>query len=160
MSESSKGCLTLDCKIMCSPLSPLPSLRLAEALSGSLSMNLLHRRLGHSGEATLQRLLQGNMAIGVSIKPGSKVDFCDSCQLGKLTRPPHPAVVFYHGTTYPLHLVVVDLAGPVTPRSLGGKSFFMGILDVHTRHSWVYMLKHKSDAADKLKEWISVAEHQ
>ena len=115
-------------------------------------MNLLHRRLGHSGEAALQRLLQGNMAIGVSVKPRSKVDFCDSCQLGKLTRPPHPAVVFDHGTSYPLHLVVVDLAGPLNPRSLGGKSFFMGILDVYTRHSWVYMLKHKSDAATTLKD--------
>ena len=57
MSESSKGRLTLDCTITSTPLSPLPSLRLAEALSGSLSMNLLHRRLGHSGEAALQRLL-------------------------------------------------------------------------------------------------------
>ena len=84
MFESSKGRLTLDCKIMSTPLSPLPSLRLAEALNGSLSMNLLHRRLGHSGEAALQRLPQGNMAIGINVKPGSKVDFCDSCQLGKL----------------------------------------------------------------------------
>ena len=106
---------------MSTHLSPLPSLRLAEALSGSLSMNLLHRCFGHSGEASLQRLLQGNMAIGVSVKPGSKADFCDSCQLGKLTRPPHPAVVFDHGTSYPLYLVVVDPADPVTPRSLGGK---------------------------------------
>ena len=36
----------------------------------------------------------------------------------------------------------------------------MRILDVHTRHSWVYMLKHKSYAAAKLKEWIALAEHQ
>ena len=35
----------------------------------------------------------------------------------------------------PLSLVVVDLAGLATPRSLGGESLFMGILDVHTRHS-------------------------
>ena len=116
MSESSKGRLTLDCKIMSTPLSPLPSLRLAEALSGSLSMNLLHRRLGHNGEAALQRLLQENMAIGVSVKPVSKVDFCDSCQLGKLIRPPHLAVVFDHGTSNILHLVVGDLASRVTPR--------------------------------------------
>ena len=75
-------------------------------------------------------------------------------------KPPHPAVAFDHGTSYPLQLVVVDLAGPVTPRSLGGKSYIMGILDVFTRHSWVYFLSHKSQAAEKLKEWIAVAEHQ
>ena len=56
--------------------------------------------------------------------------------------------------------MVVDLAGLVPPRNLGGKSFFMGILDVHTRHSWMFMLKHESDAVVKLKEWIAVAKHQ
>ena len=62
MSASYKGRLTLDFKIMCTQQSALPPLRMAEALSGSLSMNLLHRRLGHSGEATPHRLLHGNMA--------------------------------------------------------------------------------------------------
>ena len=147
MSESSKGRLTLDGKILSTQPSAIPSLRMAEALSGSLSMNLLHRRLGHGGEAALHQLLHGNMAIGVSVKLGSKVDFCDSCQLGKLTRPPHPPVALDRGTSYPLQLVVVDLAGPVTPRSLeSGKSYIMGILDVFTRHSWVYFLSQKSHA--------------
>ena len=152
MSESSHGRLTLECKILSIHPSTLPSLRLPEALSVSLSMNLLHRRLGHSGEAALHRLLQGNMALGVTVTPSSTMDFCDSCQLGKLTKPPHPAEAFDHGTSYPLELVVVDLARPVTPRSLGGKSYIMGVLDVFTRHSWVYFLSRESDAAEKLKD--------
>ena len=81
-------------------------------------------------------------------------------QVGKLTRPPHPALDFSHGTTYALQLVVMDLAGPVKPRSLGGASYFLGIMDVYTRPSWVYTIKTKSDAAAQIMEWKAVAEGQ
>ena len=79
-------------------------------------MDLLHRRLGHSGQAALHRLLQGNMATGIGQISGS-ISPCDPCMLGKLTRPPHPAVRFDHNTSYALELVVMDLAGPVTSAS-------------------------------------------
>ena len=136
MSETTQGRLTLDCKLLSSS-TRLPSTRHAEVLSNTLSMDLLHRRLGR-GQAALQRLLHDNMATGISVVFGSSVSPCDPCKLGKLTRPPHPAVVFDHNTTHALELVVIDLAGPVQPRSLGGASYFLGILDVFTRHSWVF----------------------
>ena len=59
LSETKQGRLTLDCKILYTT-SLMPSVHQAEALVGSLTMNLLHRRLGHSGEATLHRLLHDN----------------------------------------------------------------------------------------------------
>ena len=59
---------------------------------------------------------------------------------------------FDHGTTHALHLVVMNLAGPVRPRSLGGASYFLGLLDVHTRQTWVFTIKKKSDAAVKIME--------
>ena len=124
LSRSKAGRLTLDCKIFSSPPA-LPSLQQAEVFVNTLSMDLLHRRLGHSGEVALRRLLKEDMATGVSPISGT-ISPCDPCRLGKLTRPPHPAVDFSHGTTYVLQLVVMDLAGPIKPRSLGGASYFMG----------------------------------
>ena len=64
MMESKSGRLTLDCKIL-STATPLPSSRRMEAFSNSLSMDLLHRRLGHSGEGSLRRLLRGDMATRI-----------------------------------------------------------------------------------------------
>ena len=123
LSESKEGRLTLDCKILATT-STLPSSRHAEAFNGSLSMDLLHRRLGHSGKSALHRLLQGNMATGIGQISGS-ISPCDPCMLGKLTRPPHPVVRFDQNTSYALELVVMDLAGLVTPSSLGGASYFL-----------------------------------
>ena len=57
--------------------------------------------------------------------------------------PPHPALAFDHGTTFALGLVVMDLAGTVKPRSLGNASYFLGILDIFTRKSWVFPIKKK-----------------
>ena len=63
MTESKSGRLTLDCKIL-STATPLSSSRRVEISSNSLSMDLLPRRLGHSGEGALRRLLRGDMATG------------------------------------------------------------------------------------------------
>ena len=120
LSRSKVGRLTMDCRIFSSPPT-LPSMQQAEVFVNNLSMDLLHRRLGHSGEASLRRLLKEDMATGVSPVSGN-ISPCDPCRLGKITRPPHPAVDFSHGTTYALQLVVMDLAGPVKTRSLGGAS--------------------------------------
>ena len=99
------------------------------------------------------------MATGLGQVSGA-VNPCDPCQLGKLTRPPHPAVSFSHGTTYALELVVMDLAGPIRPSSLVGVFYFLEIMDVFTRFSWVFTLRVKSDAANIIMEWTGVAEGQ
>lgn len=53
----------------------------------------------------------------------------------------------------------MDLAGTVKP-SLGGVSSFLEILDVFTRHSWVFTITKNYDAAAKLMEWKCVAGNQ
>ena len=158
LSKSKAGRLTLDCRILSSTL-PQPSTRQGEVFLNTLSMDLLHRRLGHSGEAALRRLLKENMATGISPVAGT-ISPCDPCRLGKLTRPPHPPVEFTHGTTYALQLVCMDLAGPVKPCSFGGASYFLGIMDVYTHHSWVHKIKKKSDAAAQIFQWKAIAEVQ
>ena len=66
------------------------------------------------------------MATGLGHNTSS-VSPCDPFRLGKLN--PHPVVPFDHHTMYALELVVMDLAGPVKPSSLGGASYFLGILE-------------------------------
>lgn len=114
-------------------------------------MDLLHGRLAHSGQGAMKRIMREDMATGVGQVAG-RVSPCDACQLGKRMRPPHLAVAFDHAMTRPLQLVVMDLAGLVKPASLRGEVFFLGILDVFTRYSWVVPLKHKSDAVSKIME--------
>ena len=123
-------------------------------------MSLIHRRLGHSGKPVLQRLLPEGMATVVKFRHGSDLAPCDACQLEELTRPPHPSRPFLHKTTFPLQLIVMDVAGPVTSQSLGGSRFILNILDVFTIYSWTMTLKSKDKVAEKFMAWKPVVEMQ
>ena len=119
LSKSKVDRLTLDCRILSSTRSTQPSTRQGEVFLNTLSMDLLHRRLSHSKQAALRRFLKEDMATAISLVTG-KISPCDPCRLEKLTRPPHPLVKLTRGTISALQLVWMDLAGPATPRSLGG----------------------------------------
>ena len=86
------------------------------------NLNLLHRRMGHSGEPALQKLLRGNMVRGIEKIRGGDLAVCDICKISKLTQKPHPAAIVYNKGEDMLDLVVMDLAGPNKPRTPGDKS--------------------------------------
>jgi transposase InsO family protein len=51
-----------------------------------------------------------------------------------------------------LELVHVDLCGHITPKTLGGASYFLLVVDDHNRYMWVEMLKTKDQALDCFKK--------
>ena len=60
---------------------------------GELDMNLLYRRLGHSGNNAMQKLLKGDLVRGIDKMKMEALGGCDFCKLGKLTQNPHPAAI-------------------------------------------------------------------
>ena len=59
-----------------------------------------------------------------------------------------------------LDLVVVDLAGPNRPQTLGRKLYDMVIVDTFSQRFFVVLLANKSDAAAELMRWIPRVEVQ
>ena len=49
-------------------------------------------------------------------------------------------------TSRPLELLHLDLMGLTRIESLGGKRYFMVLVDDFTRYTWVILLRSKSDA--------------
>ena len=127
-----KGRSTLDCKLVehiCDSSSGAALQIDGFNAKVELTMGLLHRRLGHSGNEAMQKLLKGDMVRGTSKVKVEELGGCDFCKLGKLTRKPHPAAVVNNKGVDLLDLVVVDLAGPNKPQTLGGKLYDMVIVD-------------------------------
>ena len=54
----------------------------------------------------------------------------------------------------------MDLCGPMQNTSLGGSEYFMLIIDDFSRLTWVFFLKHKSEAFLSLKEWVALVEKE
>ncbi|GJX41366.1 retrovirus-related pol polyprotein from transposon TNT 1-94 [Tanacetum coccineum] len=114
-----------------------------------------HKRLGHMSEAGLQVLekqgLFGKKSLG-------KLDFCENYVLGKSHRVSFG--VGRHTTQGVIDYVHSDLWGPSQVESLGGKRYFLSIIDDYSRRVWVYILRFKHEAFGKFKEWKQLVENQ
>ncbi|KAI3718615.1 hypothetical protein L6452_19494 [Arctium lappa] len=52
----------------------------------------------------------------------------------------------------------MDLCGPVSTPSLGGKRYILVIIDEYTRYTWVFFFKYKSDTTEEIINFIKKSE--
>ena len=69
---------------------------------------------------------------------------CSACIEGKLHEKVHPpmTIIYSKRPLEPLHL---DLFGPPSFDSLGGRKYCLVIVDDYSRYTWVYFFKRKSE---------------
>jgi len=67
---------------------------------------------------------------------------CDGCALGKQHHTPFPQALAYRASAG-LELVHGDLCGQITLPTVGGKSYFLLIIDDHSRYMWLELLVSK-----------------
>ena len=82
---------------------------------------------------------------------------CDGCVLGKQHRIPFPQASNFRAEKG-LELVHADLCGHITPKTPGGCSYFLLVVDDYSRYMWVEMLKSKDQALDYFKKVKTRAE--
>ena len=121
---------------------------------------LWHERFAHSGVGAVVKtagLVDGmNSDLSKFEIPNT---ICGSCAAGKQT--------YRHSAFEPagersknlLQLVHVDLAES-NVRDIFGCKYWFSIIDDYSRMSWVILLKHKDEAFEALREWITWAENQ
>ena len=112
----------------------------------------LHRRLAHVGLKALGIL----PTITDAPKMTGEWD-CDSCIKCKLGRKPVTPTT--SRATEPLQLVHSDICGPLET-AIGGGRYVLLFIDDTTRHTDEYILKCKSEALEKFKEWKAVREKE
>lgn len=84
-------------------------------------------------------------------------EVCDGCALGKQCRHPFPQVANYRANS-PLDLIHADLCGQIRPKTLGGKSYFLLLVDDYSRYMWVEFLTTKDEAFKCFKKVKVLAE--
>jgi transposase InsO family protein len=82
---------------------------------------------------------------------------CDGCALGKQHRTPFPQASAWRATAG-LELVHMDLCGQITPATPGWKSYFMLIVDDHSRYMWLELLTTKDEALEHFKRFRAAVE--
>ena len=112
-----------------------------------------HYRLGHPNFHYLKHLFPS------LFKNKSPSSFqCEVCELAKhhcSVFPPKPYQV-----SKPFTLIHSDVWGPSRVSTLSPKKWFVSFIDDHTRVSWVYLLKEKSDIEEIFKIIYAMVETQ
>lgn len=104
------------------------------ALSATIDINVLHRRMGHIGMDRLKSMVKKQQLKGVTELTGHP-EFCEPCVLGKMKKLPFPKGQ-RRKTVAPFELVHSDVGGPVSPASPSGYRYWITFTDDHTRYPW------------------------
>ena len=113
---------------------------------------LLHRRLGHASHRMTR---ETNKVVRGLNYPSSQPRFCPCCISGNSTTPTMPTSRDEHATAK-FQRVHTDLIGKMQVRSINGQyAYAIAFTDEYTRFTHIYFMKKKSEAVDKLQEYIT-----
>ena len=119
--------------------------------------SIWHRRFGHLGVKNLERLAKDQLVEGFDYNPKKNQTLCEPCIRGKQHRTPFPNAGGERSDEL-LGVVHSDVCGKIEEKSLSGAEYFITFIDDKSRHVWVYMMKHKSEAFQKFLEWKAMVE--
>jgi hypothetical protein len=101
---------------------------------------LWHHRLAHVNMRTLQSLHKGGHILGLKDSVSFANDHvCRACIQGKIHDSPHASKTIIYSKRI-LGLLHVDLFGPPSHASLGGKKYCLVIVDDYSKYTWFISL--------------------
>ncbi|GJV40886.1 retrovirus-related pol polyprotein from transposon TNT 1-94 [Tanacetum coccineum] len=126
----------------------------------SESINWLwHKRLSHLNFMNINKLAKQNKVLGLPSLVYSKDKPCTACEKGK-----HHRASFKTKQNFSirkcLHLLHMDLFGPVSLMSINHKKYTLVIVDEYSRYIWVHFLRKNSQAQKMIMSFIKMVENQ
>nr|GEX92953.1 retrotransposon protein, putative, unclassified [Tanacetum cinerariifolium] len=118
-----------------------------DLLKGDRSTNLYTINLHEMASASPICLMAHASSTKSSKVQYKKEHLCPSCKQGKSKRASHsPKLV--PNSRQRLHLLHMDLCGPMRIASINGKRYVLVIVDDYSRYTWVHFLKSKDEAPE------------
>ena len=114
-------------------------------LANKVLGSLWHARLGHPHSQVISKLSLPSLH--------GKIDFCESCMLGKSAKLPFHSRQSY--STFFLHTLHTDVWGPMSIPFFDGFRFYLIIINEYSRYIWLFSMAHKSDVATIFPAFIT-----
>ena len=112
---------------------------------------LWHLRLGHINLERIRRMVTGGLISPLYV---TALSVCEPYLEGKMTLRLFKATGYRDKKV--LDLVHTDLCGPMSTSARGGYEYF---IDNYSRYGYIYLMRHKSKAFDKFKEFKAKVEN-
>nr|GEU62116.1 retrovirus-related Pol polyprotein from transposon TNT 1-94 [Tanacetum cinerariifolium] len=114
---------------------------------------LWHQRLSHLNFDTINDLAKNDLVSGLLKFKCHKEHLCPSCEQRKSKRASHPPKPVPNSRQR-LHLLHMDLCGPMRIASINGKRYVLVIVDDYSRYTWVHFLRSKDEAPEVIKTFL------
>lgn len=115
------------------------------------SLRVVHARLGHTSLSKLKHVFK-------FAQNESDDMFCETCVIAKHHRLPFARSNNIAEKLF--DLIHIDLWGPYRIASLSGDKFFLTILDDHSRVTWTFLLKDKTQVYRTISDFIAYVDTQ
>ena len=134
---------------------------IASAAEERLTLDKLHRRMGHISLDAARKLLKDKMITGIRLEYSpTKNFFCASCVYAKATRKAAPKLRESERADVFGGEVHSDLWGKAPIESKGGKKYYVTFIDDKTRLTHLYLLSKKDDTEKVYKQYEAWVETQ
>ena len=120
---------------------------------------LWHKRLSHLNFKNINNLAKQNKVRGLPSLVFTMDKPCSACEKGKHHRASFKTKQNFSIKSC-LHLLHMDLFGPVSPMSIQHEKYTLVIVDEYSRYTWVYFLTKKSQAAETIMSFVRNIENQ
>ena len=107
----------------------------------------------HGALKTLQEITTGVLDFSTD-----HIDTCRGCVMGKFAKSPFPSSD--SRATGILDLIHSDVSGQMSHVSLSGFEYYVLFIDDHSRRTWIYFLKTKSEVFKQFQEFRALVETQ
>ena len=125
------------------------------SLNSVIDSAVWHKRLGHTSFSRINMLTD---VLGLSKQRNKGVLHCDIRQRAKQKKLPYPTR--NNICAAPFDLLHIDVWGPFSEPTVEGFRYFLTIVDDHSRVTWVYLMKLKSDVLKIFPEFLQMVETQ
>nr|GEV27930.1 hypothetical protein [Tanacetum cinerariifolium] len=123
------------------------------ARASSTKSWLWHQRLSHLNFDTINDLARNDLVSGLPKFKYNKEHVCPSCEQGKSERASHPEKPVPNSRQR-LHILHMDLCGPMRIASINGKRYVLVIVDDYSRYTWVHFLRSKDEQPEVIKTFL------
>ncbi|GKD34790.1 putative ribonuclease H-like domain-containing protein [Tanacetum coccineum] len=106
----------------------------------------------------MNKLVNGNLVRGLPLELFENDQTCVACQRGKQHRASCKSKIV-SSISQPLHMLHMDLYGPIFVKSLMKKMNCLVATDDYSRFSWVFFLATKDETSGILKSFITGVEN-
>jgi hypothetical protein len=126
----------------------------------TVSIEELHRRMGHIAPEAAKRMVKDQAVEGIDLDPSSEIKSCASCQYAKMTRKPIQRTRVEPRASKFGEEIHSDLWGPSPVQTPGKRSYYVSFTDDYTRWVYLKLLRTKDECFEAYKGFEAMARTQ